>query len=151
MFPGDASFVPYKDARSSSTTTKSPTSGRVFVLKFQSSSQRYLFWLQSASTATPDTFSARDLRMGAVVDRLLQGDDVDVEAEMRDAAAQDEPGSGRDADGDDDMRDPDADANGEAGGSVSGSTGGAGAGATGGDVREEGEEAREGGADGARA
>jgi hypothetical protein len=149
MFPGDASFVPYKDPRSSSTI-KSPTTGRIFVIKFRSSSQRYLFWLQSAPAAgsAPDTFSLRDLRMGAIIDRLWAGDDVDVEAEMREAA-RDEPR--RDDDGDDDMHDPDADANGEGGGGLSNSTGGAGADATGGDVREEGEEAREGGADGARA
>ena len=148
MFPSDASFVPYKDSRSTSVV-KSPTAGRIFVLKFQSSSQRYLFWLQSAPApgASADTFSARDLSMGSIVDRLLAGDDVDIEAEMRELAA-DAPG--RDGDGDDDMRDPDADVNGDGGG-LSSSTGGAGADATGGDVREEGEEAREGGADGARA
>jgi 26S proteasome regulatory subunit N13 len=147
MFPGDASFVPYKDARNASAAIKSPTTGRIFVLKFQSSSQRYLFWLQSAPSSAAGTFSERDLRMGTVVDRLLAGVDVHVEAYMNDPS---EP-PGRDADGDDDMRDPDAEANGEGGGGMSGSTGGAGADATGGDVREEGEEAREGGADGARA
>jgi 26S proteasome regulatory subunit N13 len=147
MFPGDASFVPYKDPRSTSAV-KSPAAGRIFVLKFQSSSQRYLFWLQSPAAGPADTFSARDLKMGAIVNRLWAGDDVDVEAEMRELAGD---GPGRDADGDDDMRDPDADVNGEGGGGLSNSTGGAGADATGGDVREEGEEAREGGADGARA
>jgi 26S proteasome regulatory subunit N13 len=151
MVSGDATFVPYKDPRSPSTV-KSPAAGRIFVVKFLSSSERHLFWLQSAPAAggAADTFSARDLRMGSIVDRLWAGDDVDVEAEMRDAA-DDEPARDGDGDGDDDMRDPDADVNGEGGGGLSSSTGGAGADATGGDVREEGEEAREGGADGARA
>jgi hypothetical protein len=146
--------VPYKDPRNpDSSAVKSPTSGRIFVLKFQSSSQRYLFWLQSAPAGAPDTFSPRDLKIGSIIDRLLAGDDVDVEAEMREVGGGPRDGDG-DGDGDHDMQDPDA--NGEDGGSPgprlrANSTGGAGAGATGGDVREEGEEAREGGADGARA
>lgn len=76
---------------------------------------------------------------------LLQGEEVDVNAEL--AAVRSGGGSGRrDNDGDEAMQDAD-----HSGGRDAPSTGGAGADATGGDVREEGDEARDGGADGARA
>lgn len=71
---------------------------------------------------------------------LLQGADIDVQAEIMAI------GQGPSGNDDEDMQDapPDNDL-------TRTSTGGAGAGATGGDVREEGAEAREGGADGGRA
>lgn len=70
---------------------------------------------------------------------LLQGNDVEIQEES-------DPAGRNNGNDDEDMEDapPDNDL-------TRTSTGGAGAGATGGDVREEGEEAREGGADGGRA
>lgn len=129
MFPTDGAFTPYR---------KRPVNGRIYVLKFSSSSQRHLFWLQSKSqspSGDPSHFSARDLKIGEVVNSLLQGEEVDVQqavAEMR---------SGHPPD-DDDATMEDVEGHGN---------GGAGPGATGGDIRDEGEDAREGGADGGRA
>lgn len=130
MFPGDGSFTPYQ---------KKQVNGRIFVLKFSSSSQRHLFWLQSKSQSPngdASYFSPRDVKIGEVVNSLLQGEDVDVHqavAEMR---------TGHPPNDDDDATMEDVEGHGE---------GGAGPGATGGDIREEGESAREGGADGGRA
>lgn len=148
MIPGDGSFIPYTGSESAaeSDNVRSPTDGRIFVLKFSSSSQRYLFWLQSKSqhrNGDPSWFSTRDLAIGQIVDRLLGGEEVDVQTELAIAASQG---------GDDD--EPMEDVEGTDHSSTRnrhGSTGGAGPGATGGDIREEGEESREGGADGGRA
>ena len=76
------------------------------------------------------------------MDELLQGEDVDVPSAI--AQVQDQ-------DPDDDELMEDVERSGHPGGRHQGGSGGAGPGATGGDIREEGEEAREGGADGARA
>ncbi|RSL70667.1 hypothetical protein CEP53_001825 [Fusarium sp. AF-6] len=146
MVPTDGSFVPYEY-----TTTPQPTSktdGRIFVLKFSSSSQRYLFWLQSkpqSRNGDPSYFSPRDRKIGDIVHRLLQGDEVDVTRELAAVRNNDD----RPDDGDETMEDVEGhrDPHDHRG---SGS-GGAGPDATGGDVREEGEGSREGGADGARA
>lgn len=122
MFPQDGSFAPYK---------KSRASGRIFVLKFSSSSQRHLFWLQSKSQSPnndPAHFSSRDLKIGEVVDSLLQGEEVDMQqaaSEMR---------AGRQTYEDEDETMEDAEGQGNHG-----------------DMRDEGEDAREGGADGGRA
>jgi 26S proteasome regulatory subunit N13 len=91
-------------------------------------------------------WSDRDLKLGEIVNELLKGEDIDVEQELF-GRSNDQGGSG----GDDDTAMEDAD-----GGSADpdhhrAASGGAGANATGGDVREEGEESREGGADGGRA
>lgn len=146
MIPGDGSFIPYtgSEAAAESDNVRSPTDGRIFVLKFSSSSQRYLFWLQSKSQhplGDASWFSPRDLGIGQIVDRLLNGEEVDVQTELAVAASQnpDEDETMEDADEQPTYR------------NRHGSTGGAGAGATGGDIREEGEESREGGADGGRA
>lgn len=146
MIPGDGSFVPYtgKEDKSDSENLRSPTDGRIFVLKFSSSSQRHLFWLQSKSqhpNGDASWFSPRDLKIGQIVDMLLSGEEIDVQDELRQVQ---NPPSG----GDDDETMEDAPGGNE---HHRQGSGGAGAGATGGDVREEGEEAREGGADGARA
>lgn len=134
MFPSDGNFSPYQ---------KSKVAGRIFVLKFSSSSQRHLFWLQSKSQSPkgdPSFFSAKDLKIGELVNDLLQGEEVDVEQVVADMRA----GHAPNEDEDEDMEDVE-------GIDHDRGAGGAGAGATGGDIREEGEGSREGGADGGRA
>ncbi|KAI9677054.1 MAG: hypothetical protein M1817_006893 [Caeruleum heppii] len=151
MIPGDGSFAPYNGPKSSSERPDGapPTNGRIFVLKFSSSSQRYLFWLQSKNQSPnndPAYFSARDGKLGQIVNSLLQGDEVDVSSAM---AGIDETDNNGD-DGDDETME-DVEGTGEGAAHHRGGSGGAGAGATGGDIREEGETSREGGADGGRA
>ena len=142
MIPGDATFTPLVKERGAEDV-RSPTNGRIFVLKFSSSGEKRYFWMQAKSQHSggdADWFSLRDQRLGQIVDQLLAGDDVDVEgevAEMRQQGGGSGSGSG---DGADDLMDLDRQ-----------ETGGAGADATGGDPREEGEASREGGADGGRA
>ncbi|KAF1994447.1 hypothetical protein P154DRAFT_527082 [Amniculicola lignicola CBS 123094] len=147
MIPGDGSFSPYIGAETGadSENLKSPTDGRIFVLKFSSSSQRYLFWLQSKSIHPKGAsyFSERDLKIGQVVDLLLNGEEVDVHAEIASAQRPDND--------DEDETMEDVEGTNHSSSRRHGSTGGAGPGATGGDIREEGEESREGGADGGRA
>lgn len=142
MIPGDASFTPY--TKTSSETTK----GRIYVLKFSSSNDSHLFWLQSASQhASGDLswFSPRDLKLGEIVNDLLQGEEVDVQASLAEANNQ---SSG---DGDDDETMEDIEGTGQSNEHHRGGSGGAGPDATGGDIREEGQGSREGGADGGRA
>lgn len=130
MFPTDGNFVPYQKTR---------VSGRVFVLKFASSSQRHLFWLQSKSqspSGDPAFFSSRDLKIGEIVNDLLQGEEVDV----AEAVSQMRTGHPPNDDEDADMEDVEGQG-----------SGGAAPNATGGDIRREGEGAREGGASGGRA
>lgn len=150
MVPTDGHFVPYDPKTQPNEATK--PNGRVFVLKFLSSSQRYLFYLQSkpqGRNGDPRWFSPRDLRIGQIVDKLLQGEEVDVAREL--ASINNNDNDDRRGDDDDDDE-PMEDVEGRGDFSEPrGGSGGAGAGATGGDVREEGEGAREGGADGARA
>ncbi|KAJ5950889.1 uncharacterized protein N7479_009302 [Penicillium vulpinum] len=142
MIPSDGSFTPYKPSG------RNATNGRIFVLKFSSSSQRYLFWMQSQSQhedGDPSWFSPRDLKLGEIVDVLLQGEDVDVEHEIANLPRR-SPG------GDDDETMEDVEGTDHDRGRYhSTGSGGAGPDATGGDVREEGQESREGGADGGRA
>jgi 26S proteasome regulatory subunit N13 len=146
MLPGDVTFEPYvgKKSGGDSRIIKSPTNGRIVVLRFSSSSQRHLFWLQSKNEfTTPGRFSQRDLRIISIVNKMLSGEEVDYETELNEFNRSQE-----DDNEDHDMEDADGPGNARL---RSNSTGGAGADATGGDIREEGEEAREGGADGARA
>ncbi|KOS16824.1 Uncharacterized protein ESCO_004759 [Escovopsis weberi] len=152
MVPTDGQFVPYEY-----TTTPQPsskTNGRIFVLKFASSSQRYLYWMQSkpqGRNGDASYFSPRDRKIGDLVHRLLQGEEVNVASEL---AAVRNTDDRRDDDGGDDETMEDAEPRERHSGSRdrhAGGSGGAGADATGGDVREEGENSREGGADGARA
>lgn len=146
MVPTDGSFIPYENK--SEPTAK--TNGRIWVLKFASSSQRHFFWMQSKPQSTngdPSWFSPRDLKIGEVVHNILQGEEVDVKEEMERFQGGDDQ---QDDDDDDDATMEDAEGPRDSQGRTRGS-GGAGADATGGDVREEGEGSREGGADGARA
>ncbi|KAH8697360.1 proteasome complex subunit Rpn13 ubiquitin receptor-domain-containing protein [Talaromyces proteolyticus] len=139
MVPSDGTFAPYR---------QTATNGRIFVLKFLSSSQRYLFWLQSKSQHEQGDltwFSPRDLKLGEIVNSLLQGEEVDVETEIANIP-RNEPG-----DGDDDATMEDVEGTHHGGEHRGSGSGGAGFDATGGDIREEGEESREGGADGGRA
>lgn len=141
MIPSDGTFTPYKPSG------KNATNGRIFVLKFSSSSQRYLFWLQSQSQhedGDASWFSPRDLKIGEIVDTLLQGEEVDVESEIANLPHR---SSGDDDETMEDVEGTDHDQRRH----HSTGSGGAGPDATGGDVREEGQESREGGADGGRA
>lgn len=147
MVPTDGSFVPYEYKTSPKPSSK--TNGRIFALKFSSSSQRYLFWMQSkpqGRTNDPSYFSPRDRKIGDIVHRLLQGEEVDVTSELSAVRnSTDRP------DDDDDETMEDVEGHRDQHDHRGSGSGGAGPDATGGDVREEGEESREGGADGARA
>ncbi|KAH6678331.1 proteasome complex subunit Rpn13 ubiquitin receptor-domain-containing protein [Halenospora varia] len=144
MVPGDGHFEPYEYKTSDQPSSK--TNGRIFVLKFASSSQRHLFWMQSkpqARNGDASWFSPRDLKIGQIVDTLLQGEEVDVPSEIAQVR-------GGDNDDEDETME-DVEGRGDSSEHHRGGSGGAGPGATGGDVREEGAGAREGGADGGRA
>ena len=146
MIPGDGSFHPLLKEQGAENL-HSPTTGRIFVLKFSSSSQKHYFWMQSKTQHREGSlswFSQRDQRLGQIVDQLLQGEEVDVEQEVEEI---NNGGGDGGTDGDTDMMDMDEEPHHDR----SGSTGGAGADATGGDPRDEGEASREGGADGGRA
>lgn len=146
MLPTDGHFEPYEYKTSDQPTSK--TNGRIFALKFSSSSQRHLFWLQSkpqARNGDASWFSSRDLKIGQIVDTLLQGEEVNVTEEI----AQVRGGNNGNDDGDETMED--VEGHGDAAEHHRGGSGGAGPDATGGDIREEGSGAREGGADGGRA
>lgn len=149
MIPTDGRFVPYEK----SPQPAGKPNGRIFVLKFTSSSQRHLFWLQSkpqGRTGNPAWFSPRDRKIGEIVDRLLQGEEVDVNRELA-AVRNDSNNDDEDRRRDDDETMEDVEGTGDPHAHHEGGGGGAGPDATGGDFRSEGEPSREGGADGARA
>ena len=144
MVPTDGTFLPYTvKAESSGETVKSPTNGRMFVLKFQSSSARHLFWLQSKSQhaqGDASAFSVRDLKIGSVVNSLLQGEEINVQDELSGVVTD------RDADsGDTEMED----ARPEGGDDIHGNLGGGPIGE--GNQETEGSGSRDAGGDGGRA
>ncbi|KAH7626549.1 proteasome complex subunit Rpn13 ubiquitin receptor-domain-containing protein [Sordaria sp. MPI-SDFR-AT-0083] len=149
MIPEDGHFLPYDTKSPAQASAK--TNGRIFSLKFSSSSQRHIFWLQSkpqGPSGDPSVLSPRDLKIGEIVDKLLQDYEVDVNREL---ASLSSGGGNNRRDDDDDETMEDVEGHGDPNSHHEGGTGGAGPDATGGDVRREGEDAREGGADGARA
>lgn len=145
MVPADGHFAPYEKTAPNSGQ-KSPTNGRIFVLSFQSSTQKHIFWLQSKSQhvqGDPSWFSPRDLKLGEIVDRLLQGDEVNVQEEV--ANVSNEQGGQGGGDGDTHMEDAGPEGQGGAQDNL----------ASGdpfvGDPAHGGGDSREGGADGGRA
>lgn len=86
------------------------------------------------------------MKIGQIVDRLLQGEELDVMLEIMELNASDDRDYPR-PDDDETMEDIE----GQGGDAHQGGGGGAGANATGGDVREEGHASRDAGADGGRA
>ncbi|KAI5805967.1 proteasome complex subunit Rpn13 ubiquitin receptor-domain-containing protein [Geopyxis carbonaria] len=81
VIPGDARFVKYEPA----------TSGRIFVLKFSSSSKRQFYWLQAPSenSDNPGFWSERDESWGRRINKILQGEEDDGgDEEMGDAPVQ---------------------------------------------------------------
>ena len=104
MLPGDGSFAPYQRVPPSSDA-KNPTNGRIFVLKFASSSNRHFFWLQAKSQhhqGDASHFSPRDIKLGEIVHKLIQGDEINVQEEVSNLNGQQQGGDG---DGDAEMRD----------------------------------------------
>lgn len=146
MIPTDATFTPYQPSKAENP--QRPTNGRIFVLKFSSSSQRHLFWLQSRSQdpqSDPSHFSARDKRLGDIVNQLLQGEEIDVDSEV--AALRNVRGPHDTSDDAmDDVQDTD-----HANEELRRGDGDGGAGSAGGAAPDQGEESREGGANGGRA
>ena len=66
--PGDATFTPLV-SNQGAEDVRSPTNGRIFVLKFSSSGEKQYFWMQSKSQhkeGEPNWFSQRDQRLGYV-------------------------------------------------------------------------------------
>jgi len=150
MFPGDCTFLPYLGpdaAANASAEKKSPTNGRIFELKFSSSSQRHYFWLQSKSQhseGNPSIFSKRDLLLGEIVSKVLDDDEASVARELallRTGGGDDHPS--RDDDAMEDVQ----------GGEQQDSSrsGGAGPHATGGDRTEQEGQGRRGGENGGSA
>lgn len=96
MVPTDGTFRPYTGpTKPTGDIVKSPVNGRIYVLKFSSSSTRHFFWLQSREqpVGDPSKFSQRDLRLGEIVDNLLQGEEVDG-AEIQELRQHREGGGG---------------------------------------------------------
>src|SRR5256885_15634973 len=65
IFPGDATFVPYLHPTASTT-------GRIYVLKFSSSSQRHFFWWQTKAEGSAGEHSRRDRVLAKKINRCVQ-------------------------------------------------------------------------------
>lgn len=148
MPPADGRFIPYLHKQADSTEKRSPTNGRIFILKFESSTERHLFWMQSKSQDSmndPAWFSPRDLKIGQIVDQLLQGEQVDVQDSLANVTSAGGANDDDDDDGEDRMEGVRRESQSGAAENL----------ASGdpfiGDPGNEGEESREGGADGGRA
>src|SRR2546421_10934675 len=92
MVPADAHFLPYTKSTNLASPLAPPTNGRIYVLKFSSSSQRHFFWLQSKNQSARGEagwWSVRDKRLGEIVDDLLQGEEVDVPSAIAEIRNQD--------------------------------------------------------------
>ena len=92
MMPADGHLVEYTLKENKNfgsgigTALQSPTNGRVITLKFASSSQKYLFWLQSKSQhpdGNPSLFGRRDHKLIHIVNMLLDSRPIDVAEELR--------------------------------------------------------------------
>ena len=95
MMPADGHLLEYiseddKEAeRGLIAGGRSPTNGRILVLKFASSSQKHLFWLQSKpqnSSGDPSLFSRRDHKITHVINMLLNSEVIDVAEELKNAS-----------------------------------------------------------------
>lgn len=85
LIPGDAKWIHCKNC----------TTGRVFVLKFNSSDRKEFFWMQSRTDAKDRnvaSLSTEDQRIAATFEKIL-ADDEEEEEEDEDLMEQDEPAS----------------------------------------------------------
>ena len=72
IIPYDATFVEHPIP-----------SGRIYILKFSSSSQRHFYWLQTKPEKPDDLgfFSAKDKEYGRLINKLLQGEETGDDSE----------------------------------------------------------------------
>ncbi|KAK9493923.1 proteasome complex subunit Rpn13 ubiquitin receptor-domain-containing protein [Lipomyces doorenjongii] len=81
IFPGEAEWLPVSQCKT----------GRVYVLKFNSSSQRSFFWLQDPPAGDKlDEISGADLKIATRINTLLEdvfADEVDITQDANESAA----------------------------------------------------------------
>lgn len=99
MMPADGHLIEYtheddKEAETGlSTGSRSPTNGRIIILKFASSSQKHIFWLQSKPqhpSGDPSLFSRRDSKIIHIVNMLLNSQLIDVAEELKNVSEPDD-------------------------------------------------------------